>query len=265
MKAPHVYKAINAISAILAREGIPKRHANVLEGYEYRSIDDVLNAVAPLLSKHRLCVLPRVLERATVEWGTGVDRLLGITVRAAFDLVSANDGSTHTIEMFGEALDGSDKGTAKALSSAYKAAMVQTFCIPVAGDDPEKDSPKLHAPGGEPEPVQGWAAWSDDVVTIIGSCETRQALDLMRSRSANQLVALKRSRADLYGMIGRAFASRLASLAEFANAPAKQTRSQEPAAPGDRMERVAPAQANASTSRRRGQPEDASNTISETA
>jgi hypothetical protein len=41
-----------------------------------------------------------------------------VSVHAAFDLVSALDGSTHTVQSFGEALDDSDKGTAKAIYSA---------------------------------------------------------------------------------------------------------------------------------------------------
>jgi hypothetical protein len=51
-----VYRAINAVAAALAKAGIPKTHSNEDEGYEYRSIDDVLNRLAPLLVKHRLCV-----------------------------------------------------------------------------------------------------------------------------------------------------------------------------------------------------------------
>ena len=46
-------------------------------------------------------------------------------------LISVEDGSSHKVEAYGEALDGGDKATAKAMSAAYKSAMVQTFCIPV--------------------------------------------------------------------------------------------------------------------------------------
>ena len=63
MAAPSVYGAINAITAEFATAGIAKSHTNVVEQYQYRSIDDVLNRLAPLLATHRLCVLPRVLER----------------------------------------------------------------------------------------------------------------------------------------------------------------------------------------------------------
>lgn len=49
---------------------------------------------------------------------------MSVTVRVAFALVSSEDGSTHIAEAYGEALDPSDKATAKAMSAAYKCAML---------------------------------------------------------------------------------------------------------------------------------------------
>lgn len=59
--APHVYRAIHAISAAFSKVGIAKTHTNLRDQYSYRSIDDVLAKLAPLLVKNRLCILPRVL------------------------------------------------------------------------------------------------------------------------------------------------------------------------------------------------------------
>ena len=85
--------------------------------------------------------------------------------------MSADDGSRHSVEAFGEALDGGDKGTAKAMSAAYKSAMVQTFCIPVAeNDDADAASHRLAAARTHaPEPVQGWAQWMRDIGDIVRS------------------------------------------------------------------------------------------------
>ena len=132
--APHVYRAINAITLALSKTGIPKAHRNAKDDYQYRSIDDVLGQLAPLLAKHRLCVLPRVIRRECAERvGHGQDVLTSAQVVVAYDLVSSRDGTWHTVMASGEALDPSDKATAKALSAAYKSAMLQTFCIPVGG------------------------------------------------------------------------------------------------------------------------------------
>ncbi len=221
--APHVYRAINAITAALAKSGgIPKAHANLKDQYQYRSIDDVLAKLAPLLSRHRLCVLPRVLRRtACFRTGDANSVLVSVEVQVAYDLVSGHDGSRHVVKAVGEAVDPSDKATAKALSAAYKSAMLQTFCIPV-GDDLDADATthRIRKPlVGEREPVQGWQAWSDDIIAMIDCCETQDALDLMRSRQAGLLTAISRERADLYAQIGEAFASRVQLLAHPSTSP----------------------------------------------
>src|SRR4051794_7770709 len=116
MSAPAVYAAINAVSAELAKAGIPKQRTNEVDDYKYRSIDDVLDSLAPLLARHRLCVLPRVIERTTSERHDDAGHLLlAVTLRVAFTLASVKDGSSHLVEIFGEALDGGDKATAKAM------------------------------------------------------------------------------------------------------------------------------------------------------
>ena len=63
MKPPAVYPSINRVAAHFAKFGIAKSAMNLVDGYDYRSIDDVVAAVSPLLAKHRLCVLPKVVER----------------------------------------------------------------------------------------------------------------------------------------------------------------------------------------------------------
>jgi len=166
-----VYQAINAIASDLAEAGIAKKHRNQQADYQYRSIDDVLNALAPLLAKHRLCVLPRILEREGAI-AHNVEPMTHVAIRAAFDLVSSLDGSTHTVESFGEALDVSDKATAKAISAAYKSAMLQTFCIPVPQEDADSHSPRLGRHLLFAEPTEGWECWSREVIDIAQSCQS---------------------------------------------------------------------------------------------
>jgi hypothetical protein len=132
-----VYKAINAVQADLAKSGITKDRTNTQgSGYKFRGIDDVYNTIAPLLSKHGLCILPRVLsrqcdERASKSGGA----LFYVTVEVEFDFVAAEDGSKHTVKTFGEAMDSGDKATNKAMSAAYKYAAFQAFSIPTEGDN----------------------------------------------------------------------------------------------------------------------------------
>ena len=217
-----VYPAINAVTADLAENGIAKNRRNENGDYSYRSIDDVLNALAPLLASHRLCILPRVIERQAARQSSGrTDQL--VVLRVAFQLVSAIDGSSHTVESFGEALDDSDKGTAKAMSAAYKSAMVQVFCVPVTQDDSDASSHRPRPNGRSapalPEPAEGWPNWSAEVIDIAASCETTEAIDRLLSRRRTTLNALQRSRPELYSEVGEAIASRLTDLQRPSSRP----------------------------------------------
>lgn len=136
-----VYQAINAVQRDLAVEGITKSRRNTQGiGYNFRGIDDVYNAVSPLLAKHGLCILPRVLSRECIERQSQKGgALFYVTIEAEFDFVSSEDGSKHTIKTFGEAMDSGDKATNKAMSAAYKYAAFQAFAIPTEGN-PDSES-----------------------------------------------------------------------------------------------------------------------------
>lgn len=138
-----VYKAIAAVQGELAKVGISKDGENTQQNYRFRGIDQVYGALSPLLAKHGLCVLPRIVERemherVTVkEWnGTKKESVLFyVTVTAEFDFVAVEDGSKHTVRTYGEAMDSGDKATNKAMSAAYKYAAFMTFAIPTEGDN----------------------------------------------------------------------------------------------------------------------------------
>ena len=132
-----VYKAINNVQADLSVLGITKDRRNMQgSGYNFRGIDDVYNTIAPLLAKHGLCILPRVLSRECVERVSQKGgALFYVTVDAEFDFVSAEDGTKHTVKTFGEAMDSGDKATNKAMSAAYKYACFQAFSIPTESDN----------------------------------------------------------------------------------------------------------------------------------
>lgn len=134
---PAVYDAIAFVAGELAKAGISKDHRNTQgQGYQFRGIDDVYNAIGPLLPKAKLCILPRVLKREITERQSKQGgALFYIVVEAEFDFVSAKDGSKHTVKTFGEAMDSGDKATNKAMSAAYKYACIQAFCIPTEGDN----------------------------------------------------------------------------------------------------------------------------------
>ncbi len=133
----NVYMAINAVQTELAGLGIGKDRKNVQQGYNFRGIDDMYNAIAPLLAKHKLLILPEYSERVVTERRSAKDTaLFYVNVAGKFTLVSAEDGSAHMVGPFyGEAMDTGDKATNKAQSAAFKYMAMQTFCIPTQGDN----------------------------------------------------------------------------------------------------------------------------------
>ena len=114
-----VYQAIGAVSADMAATGIAKGRKNEQQGYKFRGIDEVFNALAPSLVRNGLVILPRMVGRTVTERTTqkgGV--LFYVVVDAEFDFVATEDGSKHTVKTFGEAMDSGDKATNKAMSAA---------------------------------------------------------------------------------------------------------------------------------------------------
>lgn len=133
---PKVYEAIAEVMGELAKVGIGKTNKNAQQGYRFRGIDDVLNALAPMLWRAKLIMLPRVLTRSVTERETkSGGALFYVVLDVEYDFVSAIDGSEKTVRVVGEAMDSADKATNKAMSAAYKYAAIQAFCIPTEGDN----------------------------------------------------------------------------------------------------------------------------------
>lgn len=146
-----IYKAITAVQAALAKTGIAKDRNNQAQGYKFRGIDDVYNALAPVLAENGLCILPRILSREmTIQPTKNGGSMFYVVVEAEFDFVAAKDGSSHTVRTFGEAMDSADKATNKAMSAAYKYAAFQAFAIPTEGDN-DADAHTPHVVPTAPE------------------------------------------------------------------------------------------------------------------
>jgi len=131
-----VYKAINAVMATMAKEGMVKDRKNAQQGYNFRGIDAIYNALSSELAAAELCIIPRIVSRESIERQTrNGGALFYVTIAAEYDIVSAVDGSMHTASAYGEAMDSGDKATNKAMSAAYKYMAMQLFCIPTEGDN----------------------------------------------------------------------------------------------------------------------------------
>jgi len=135
-RGPRVYAAIANVAGELSVTGISKDRKNQQQGYAFRGIDDMYNALSSLMARVGLVILPRVLSRQQIErTNKSGGAIFWSFVEVEYDFVSVEDGSSHTCKAFGEAMDSADKSTNKAMSAAYKYAVMQAFCIPTEGDN----------------------------------------------------------------------------------------------------------------------------------
>ena len=145
-------------------EAIAKDRHNSALGYDFRGVEDVLNMLHGLLSKHRVVVVPeKVGERHEDRPNKRGD---GINITRVYDIkytAYAEDGSSVSAIVPGEGMDSGDKASNKALSGSYKYWAFLTFSIPTAGvlidgdnGSPEagKSQPKAE-PQGEPGNEKG--------------------------------------------------------------------------------------------------------------
>lgn len=139
-----IYKLMGAVLADIG--AVDKMQKNNSQGYKFRGVDDVYNAVHSAVKKHGIFCLPeikKIIFREKIKSAKGQEgwhQILEISYKFC-----APDGSFVECTVWGESADyGSDKTTNKCMSIAHKYALFQVFMIPVSEiEDPDKAS-SLH-------------------------------------------------------------------------------------------------------------------------
>lgn len=144
-----IYQAIIGVMADIGAIGKDKKNAQ--QGFKYRGVDDVMNALQPVMVQHGLFVVPEIIDQKREERQTnrGGNLIYSVcTVRYTF---YAKDGSSVQCVVVGEGMDSGDKATNKAMSIAFKYACFQVFCIPTEEmKDPDAEVHTV-APREEPK------------------------------------------------------------------------------------------------------------------
>jgi len=131
-----------ALSAVMADvSSVSKDERNTGQGFNFRGIDAVVNAVGPALRKHGVIVVPRVqsCDYSTIEIGEKRKATAHVRVIVEYIFI-AQDGSTISCTTAGEAMDAGDKATAKAMSVAFRIALLQALALPTSEPDPDASS-----------------------------------------------------------------------------------------------------------------------------
>lgn len=121
---------------------IGKTHRNTQQNFNYRSHDDVLTALNPLLAKYGVIIIPTVIERVVAQRTTRNNSILyevNLHVRFRFypsnvdpnvDRQGFKTGESYVeASAWGEGTDSGDKSTNKAMTMAFKNVIAQVFAI----------------------------------------------------------------------------------------------------------------------------------------
>lgn len=139
--APMIYTAISKVMADIGAVG--KNQKNTQQNFMFRGIDAVMNALSPALIKHKIFVVPEILEQNREERTTKNGSNLIYSICKIKYTFYAEDGSSIYAITIGEGMDSGDKATNKAMAIAFKYACFQVFCIPTEEMlDPDVESPE---------------------------------------------------------------------------------------------------------------------------
>jgi len=143
-----IIKQLNQVMEYVG--AVHKSERNTHQSFNFRGIDNVVNAVSPALRKHGVVVVPCVnsSEAETLEIGQNRTRMGYVRVNVTYTFY-ALDGSNIATTVVAESMDSGDKATAKAMSVAFRTALLQTLCLPTDDLDPDADSYVRSA--GEPQ------------------------------------------------------------------------------------------------------------------
>ena len=136
----NIYESITKIMEEVPSIG--KNKKNSTQGFMYRGIDDVMNALQPLLAKNKVFIVPEILEQTREERQTQKGGNLIYSICRIKYKFYAEDGSSIEAITIGEGMDSGDKATNKAMAIAMKYALFQVFCIPTEEmKDPDGETP----------------------------------------------------------------------------------------------------------------------------
>ena len=128
MSQGKIYEAISSVMADIGAVG--KNDVNKTQGFKYRGIDAVMNALNPAMVKHRVFCVPEIMEQQREERTSRQGSVLIYSVCKIKYRFFTTDGSFVEAVTIGEGMDSGDKATNKAMAIAFKYACFQVFCIP---------------------------------------------------------------------------------------------------------------------------------------
>lgn len=131
---------VQALSLVMADIGaVAKSGVNQQQKFYFRGVDAVVNAASPAFRRRGVVVVPELLEKSRTSSQTKSGSTLNVvevTVKYTFH---GPAGDSVCAVVAAEAFDSGDKATAKAMSVAFRTALLQTLALPTDEADPDAD------------------------------------------------------------------------------------------------------------------------------
>jgi hypothetical protein len=176
----------DCIIALMKGIGVVRKNRRNTQGsgYNFRGVDDVVNAASPGLRALGVTIRPELVEK-THGWqevGSNRSWMGWADVTMAYHL-QAPDGSEYTWIAPGFAFDSGDKMQSKACSVAYRTAFLQGLCLPTDSRDPDHDTYHVSQPDDDATPVNAGRA-----------AEARRAWEAQQAKETAQQAAQPQER-----------------------------------------------------------------------
>lgn len=177
-KKMSIYEAISRCMEEIGAVG--KDAVNKQQGFKYRGIDAVMNAINPALVKNHVFIVPEVLDQQRQERTTNKGAVLIYSICRIKYTFYAEDGSFIEAVTVGEGMDSGDKATNKAMAIAFKYACFQVFCIPTEEmKGPDEETPDPVKPQFTPATPEQLHKINEFVDAYAEMCENAKAVDIM--------------------------------------------------------------------------------------
>jgi len=166
---------------------VAKSDRNESQGFSFRGIDATVNAVGPALRKHGVIVVPIVesTEYGTVEVGRNRTQMGHVRVTVTYRWYGP-DGSSIDTRTVGEAFDAGDKASPKAMSVAFRIALLQALALPT--DEPDVDSHAYERARPGPTRDDAIAAAHKAIAAAPTIERLRELLALVEQRKTDGLI-----------------------------------------------------------------------------
>lgn len=143
MEQKAIHLAMQRIMA--AVDPIGKDRENKGQKFNYRGVDDVMNALHPLFVSHNVILTWDIISSEHSVRHITDKPMAFTTLTIRYTFTCTIDGSSMSTTTIGAAGDTYDKDTSKAQAMALKYLLYHTFLIETGEEDPDGDTPTMSA------------------------------------------------------------------------------------------------------------------------